>query len=269
MALFVLSLVCTTNRILLGANMPMWLGAVTALSMLFSMNVAALDKVVHMTSLEWPPYTGANLPDQGETIKQATHIFASMGYTLKVDFYPWARAVKLGLDKRSKYLGYFPEYFDQSLTSQCSFSEPVGFSPLGFAQLVSHPVEWANLNDIAQLKAVGVVRDYVNSPDLDNRIASGNINADLAVSDVENIKKLGGKRVPLIVIDAFVLKYWLEHDPQLAPLKNKIIMHERLLDKKSLYLCFKKDAHGQALLKIFNEGLNKQRMKSFIRESLH
>jgi polar amino acid transport system substrate-binding protein len=228
----------------------------------------AQDKTIHLTSLEWPPYSGADLAHQGQTIKRATEIFATMGYTLKVDFFPWARAVKLGLNETSKYMGYLPEYFDDSLTQKCFFSEPIGFSPLGFAQLKTAPVKWKNLDDIATLAKVGVVRDYINTAELDARIASGNINGDVSISDVANIKKLGGKRIPLIVIDERVLNYWLTHDAELKQFKDKIEFNPKLLDKKNLYLCFKKNDQGRQFLKIFNDGLNRLKMKSFMRESL-
>lgn len=228
----------------------------------------AADKVIHMTSLDWPPYTAQALPGQGLVIKHVTQVFASMGYTLKVDFFPWARAVNMGLDAKSKYVGYLPEYFDHSLIEKCAFSDPIGFSPLGFAQLKTNPIQWRNLNDIAQLDSIGVVRGYINSPDLDARIASGNIKADEAVSDAENIKKLAKKRVPLIVIDEQVFQYWLTHDDELEAFKNKVEMNPHLLDKKNLFLCFKKDKQGQTLREIFNQGLNSQSMKTFMRESL-
>lgn len=227
------------------------------------------DNVVSMTSLEWPPYTGQSLPHEGKTIAVVRQVFQSMGYDLQVTYYPWVRAVNVGLNQKGGFAGYFPEYYDVTLESQCLFSEPIGFSPLGFAHLKSNPITWHNLDDIAQLNRVGVVRDYVNSPEFDARVAKGNIKVDEAISDVENIKKLGAKRVSAIVIDKYVLEYWLSHDPQLAHLKEQIEMNSHLLDKKNLYVCFQKNNKGQALLEVFNEGLNTQKMKSFIRDSHH
>jgi polar amino acid transport system substrate-binding protein len=239
------------------------------MSLLTSTMSYGQEKVVYFTSLDWPPYSGADLPHQGRTIQRATQIFSAMGYTLKVDFFPWSRVVKLGLADNSKYMGYLPEYYDESLTQDCSFSEPIGFSPLGFAQLKSAPIQWQTLDDIAKLTKVGVVRDYINTKELDDKIANGEIKGDVASSDVENIKKLGGKRIPAIVIDESVLNYWLNHQPELSQLKNKIEFNSRLLEKKSLYLCFKKDPQGQKMLQVFNDGLNKQQMKSFMRQSVN
>ncbi|WP_283787518.1 substrate-binding periplasmic protein [Bermanella sp. WJH001] len=249
--------------------MQMFVRILFVMSLLVSTMSYGEEKVVYFTSLDWPPYSGADLPHQGRTIQHATQIFASMGYTLKIDFFPWSRAVNLGLADNSKYTGYLPEYYDESLTQVCTFSEPIGFSPLGFAQLKSAPVQWQSLEDIAKLPKIGVVRNYINTKELDDKIESGDIKGDIAGSDVENIKKLAGKRIPIIVIDERVLEYWLSHEPELIPIKNKIEFNTRLLEKKNLYLCFKKDEQGQKLLKIFNDGLNKQQMKSFMRQSVN
>ena len=129
----------------------LWLGLTPALQ--------AQNKTIYMTSLEWPPYSGAKLPQQGVTIAASQAIFNAMGYDLVVDFYPWSRAVRLGLDKESKYQGYFPEYYSDELSHSCHFSEAVGSGPLGFAQLKSQPVKWQSLDDIAKLSRVGIVQD--------------------------------------------------------------------------------------------------------------
>ena len=269
MALFLICLYCINGYSKSGDRMLMFIRIFFVMSLLSATSSYGKENVVYFTSLDWPPYSGADLPHQGRTIHRATQIFAAMGYTLKVDFFPWSRAVKLGLAEKSKYMGYLPEYYDESLTQDCTFSEPIGFSPLGFAQLKSAPVQWQTLDDIAKLSKVGVVRDYINTKELDEKIANGDIKGDIASSDVENIKKLGGKRIPIIVIDESVLDYWLNHEADLSPLKNKIEFNTRLLEKKNLYLCFKKDEQGKKMLKIFNEGLNKQQMKSFMRQSVN
>ena len=269
MALFLILLYCMDSDSIEGGSMQIFVRILFVMSLLASTMSYGKENVVYFTSLDWPPYSGADLPHQGRTIQRATEIFAAMGYTLKVDFFPWSRAVKLSLAEKSKYMGYLPEYYDESLTQDCTFSEPIGFSPLGFAQLKSAPVMWQSLEDIAKLPKIGVVRNYINTNALDDRIASGEIKGDIARSDIETIKKLGGKRIPAIVIDESVLNYWLNHEPELIPIKNKIEFNTRLLEKKNLYLCFKKDEQGQKLLKIFNDGLNKQQMKSFMRQSVN
>ena len=96
----------------------------------------AESRSVKLTSLEWPPYTGQDLPEQGASIIIAKAAFMAMGYHLTVDFYPWQRAVYKAKEGKD-YIGYFPEYYAESIESEFIFSEPMGTSPLGFAEKVT------------------------------------------------------------------------------------------------------------------------------------
>ena len=48
--------------------------------------VATEQQTVRLTSLDWAPYTGAALPEGGETTHLLRQVFAEMGYQLQVDF---------------------------------------------------------------------------------------------------------------------------------------------------------------------------------------
>ncbi len=229
-------------------------------------------RTIYMTSLEWPPYSGEKLNHQGASVAVAKSLFEDMGYELVVDFYPWSKAIKLGLDPSSKYVGYFPEYYAQSLDKKCNFSDSMGFSPLGFAHLKNSYVKWDTLDDIAKLSAIGTVKDYVNSRELDARIGNGNIKAIEAQDDMSNIKKLLSGELPLIVIDQHVLGFLLEelenNNKQHSIANSSIVFNEKLLEEKKLYLCFKKTKNAKMARDTFNQGIEKVNMRSFFNESL-
>lgn len=226
------------------------------------------ESTLYFTSLEWPPYTGKQLHEQGASLAVAKRVFTAMGYELKVDFFPWSRAIELGLDEHSKYLGYLPEYYDAALESKCAFSEVLGYGPLGFAQRKDAPVNWQSLDDIAKLPAIGVVRNYVNTAELDKRIFKGNILTDEANSDLVNIKKLNAKRVPLIVIDQHVFDYLLANEPSLQGMAANLEMHPTLLEDKPLYVCFKRSIAAQRIKDLFNQGLGQMNKRALFRDSL-
>ncbi len=226
------------------------------------------SNTVYMTSLVWPPYSGESLPQQGVTVAATQAIFKAMGYHLVVDFYPWSRAVKLGLDKNTKYLGYLPEYYSKELDKVCHFSESVGSGPLGFAQLKSKPVKWDTLEDIAQLSRVGIVQDYVNTQEFDQRIKDGSIKGDVSTSDLVNLKKLAANRIPLVVIDKYVLEYLLNNTPELQDMKTEIEFNEKILEDKYLYLCFKDTPQAKEMKDLFDKSAHRVDMKSFFKESL-
>lgn len=244
------------------------LGVFIGLALSSALSRADNESTVYLTSLEWPPYAGKQLHEQGASVMAAKRVFAAMGYELKVDFFPWSRAIELGLDRDSKYLGYFPEYYDASLESKCAFSEVLGFSPLGFAQRKDAPVDWDSLDDIEKLPAIGVVRNYVNTAELDKRIFKGTIRTDEANSDLANIKKLNAKRVPLIVIDQHVFDYLLAHDPSLKDMADNLEFNPKLLEDKHLFVCFKTSVAAKRMVDLFNQGMHQMNMKAFFRDSL-
>ena len=107
---------------------------------------------VYVTSLEWPPYVGETLPEQGAMAVVAREAFAAMGYTLHIEFFPWMRAIYYA-KREGKYAGYFPEYYAKAIEEQFLFSATIGASPLGFLERKDDPIAWQTLDD---LKAITI-----------------------------------------------------------------------------------------------------------------
>ncbi|WP_269530962.1 ABC transporter substrate-binding protein [Chitinimonas sp. BJYL2] len=235
-------------------------------SLLIAAPVLAETKVVKLTSLDWPPYTGAKLTEQGASVAVAKAAFKAMGYELKVEFYPWSRAVQLAKSDPG-YAGYFPEYDSPEVRKDFHLSDPMGSGPLGLAQRVDAPYTWSSIADLAS-KKVGVVQDYVNTTEFDARVAAKQQRVDVAMDDGKNLQKLGNGRIDLAVVDANVFRYLLQTQPDLKPFAGKLAMNAKLLEDKKLFVCFKKDAEGQRIAKIFNEGLKKIDVKAIMDKRL-
>jgi len=221
-----------------------------------SLSATAADKVVELTSLDWPPYSGKALSEQGASVAVAKAAFKAMGYELKVSFYPWNRAVALAKDKGSSYSGYFPEYYSDDIAKEFTFSEPMGTGPLGFAELKTKPVSWSVLDDL-KAHRIGVVQGYVNTTDFDAMVANKSIKASSTISDVNNLKKLAAGRIDLAVVDKNVMNYLLKTDAQLKKSAGNLQFNGTLLEDKKLYICFKNTAKGKELADIYNQGLKK------------
>ncbi|MFC4157762.1 substrate-binding periplasmic protein [Chitinimonas lacunae] len=212
-------------------------------------------KTVTLASLEWPPYTGAKLPEQGASVAVARAAFKAMGYELKVEFYPWSRAVQLAKNSPG-HAGYFPEYYSDELKNDFVLSEPMGSGPLGLAQRNDKPLNWSKISDLSAIK-VGVVQDYLNTTEFDARVAAKQQRVDVAPDDSRNLMKLGAGRIDAAVVDSNVFTYLLKTDPQLKPYVGQLSMNPRLMEDKKLYICFKKGAEGERIARVFNEGLKK------------
>jgi polar amino acid transport system substrate-binding protein len=217
--------------------------------------LAANDKIIKLTSLDWPPYTGEGLVNQGASAAVVREAFKAMGYTLVVKFYPWTRAVKMAKENPN-YAGYFPEYHSTEIAKEFTFSQPIGVGPLGFAERVKKPITWTQLEDLSAL-TIGTVRDYVNTEEFDQKAAKKQLKIDETTSDVKNLQKLYGGRIDLAVVDKYVFQYLLNTTPELASAKSKLRFNSQILENKNIYICFKKGPEGDRLNAIFNEGLKK------------
>ncbi|AQS36592.1 amino acid ABC transporter substrate-binding protein, PAAT family [Shewanella psychrophila] len=221
---------------------------------------SAKADTLKLTSLHWPPYSGKTLVDQGALIAITRAALNAMGHELLVDFYPWSRAVRLASRDDSMYLGYLPEY--SYPTQAFIFSESLGVSPLGLVERQVNPIRWPKLINLNEY-TLGVVRDYVNTADLDIMIKQGAQPVEVVSSDEHNIKKVATGRVDGAVIDVHVLRFILARE-DLKPLADKLQMNQKLLEEKQLYVAFKNTPDGHKWRSIVNHGLTRIDAKSIL-----
>ena len=246
---------------------PIHIGFITlAVLSLIGAPCRADEMSIKLTSLEWPPFSGTQLPGLGASVAVTRAAFGAAGIGLELEFYPWQRAVKTGLESPG-YAGYFPEYFSESLKGQCLFSDPAGQSPLGFVERKDAPVVWNTLNDLTKV-TIGTVAGYANTDEFDRLVKDGKIKVEAVVDDITNIRKVASSRVRLAVIDRNVLDYLLSSEPSLADVKRKLQFNEHALEMKKLYVCFRKDAIGVAAKQRFDDGLSKINVQAIIDDGL-
>lgn len=67
-------------------------------------------KPIQLVSGEWPPYTSANLPEQGVVTAIVTHVLRNMGYQPHYQFMPWSSAEDIAArdEKAGGIRGTFP-----------------------------------------------------------------------------------------------------------------------------------------------------------------
>jgi polar amino acid transport system substrate-binding protein len=228
-----------------------------AISLILAASLSfAEDKVIHLTSLDWPPYSGKSLAQQGASVAVAEEAFKAMGYQLKVDFFPWSRAVALAKDSNSQYAGYFPEYFSDDTAKDFIYSDAMGSGPLGFAERKDKSISWSTLADLKPYR-IGIVQDYINTAEFDAMVANKSLKSSMTTSDEKNLKKLVGGRIDLAVVDKNVMNYLFKTNPSLAEKANNAQFNSTLLEDKKLFICFKKGPKGEDIAKIYNEGLKK------------
>lgn len=229
--------------------------AVILLALVHSGSASAEEKKVRVSTLDWPPYTGKDLPKGGATTEVVRAAFDKMGYNAEVEYRPWKRAIDMAAKGTDDVIAYFPGYHCKHRDGFIA-SEPVGSGPLGFAEHIEAPITWSSLDDISdqQLK-IGTVLGYANTAEFDAKVGTGFILAVPSNDDLTNLKKLVRRRIDAVVIDKMVLAYLKATEPDLKGGSDKLRFDETPLEDKTLYLCFRDDERGQTLKHIFNAGL--------------
>lgn len=213
--------------------------------------------IVQVATLNWPPYSAPDLPQDGAVGAVVRAAFAQEGYTVRVRVWPWKRAIAKAKASGNDVVGYFPGYHCRhDPTADFIASDPLGQSPLGFAEHREAQRSWSSLADLTGLR-LGTVVGYANTDDFDEAAAEGRLDVVATSDDTANLQRLLARRIDYAVIDKFVLAYLKNTDPVLQPRADEIVFDRRTLARKTLYLCFRADPHGRDLREIFNRGLAK------------
>lgn len=217
------------------------------ISACFHPGAFATDTVV-LATLDWGPYIGRALPENGYVAAVAREAFARNGYDIDLKFNKWTRSV--GLAKRGEVDGYLPEYYADNILEYATFSLPFPGGPIGFFKMKKDTVQFNSLEDLIGYR-IGVVKGYVNTREFDT---ADFLDKDSVADDLANFKKLIAGRIDLVVADKFVGFHILHGAmPEEAP---KIEFMENTLGTNRLYICISKQSenHG-ALLEAVNKGL--------------
>lgn len=212
---------------------------------------------IRLASLEWEPYVGPKLPEQGYVAALVREAFAEQGASVVIEFYPWARALHLA--RTGELDGLVPEYYNASREADFVFSDGFPGGPLVLYKRKADAIRFRHdpqRDPEAALFALspfrfGVVRGYLNTPAFD---AATYLRKDEASDDATNLRKLVFGRIDLAVIDGPVAEHLIRtRYPDYA---GKLERMQPPLAEMPLYIAFaRKSPRLQEALATFNRGL--------------
>jgi polar amino acid transport system substrate-binding protein len=178
------------------------------------------EKIIHIATVEWPPYIGDHLCNKGWVYQFAVALLNSKGYSVYIEFLPWARAVRnVELGKADILM---PEYFIED-TAPSDYvqgktrRELLGLSnsfkggEIAFLKRKGEVDRFSgNLKSLKGQK-IGVVRGYQNTPEFDAMMDNNEFQIISAVDDLQLVQLLAARRVDLIIGDPTVLRFSVEY----------------------------------------------------------
>jgi ABC-type amino acid transport substrate-binding protein len=216
-----------------------------------------VKSVVRLATLDWEPYIGTRLRDQGYAAALVRAAFADQGVEVKIEFYPWARALHLA--RTGAVDGLMPEYFNPSREQEFVYSAEFPGGPLVLykrrADRIAFSADPGKQQDAAlralKDKRFGVVRGYLNTPVFD---AASYLKKEEANDDATNLRKLVYNRIDLAVIDRRVADHIIH--TQYPAYLAKLEPMSPPLAEIPLYIAFsRKSPRHVVALAAFNRGL--------------
>lgn len=206
-------------------------------------------KLIRLATVEWPPYNGLLLPQEGLATRTASLAAKEAGYRLLTAYDEWTKSVEKG-KSHPGFDGVFSLYFTKEREKTCYLSDSIGTSWVGVASLKNRPISWKVISDLNQYK-LGVVAGYSNGEQFDKEVAEKRQPIEEGISDAVNVEKLIAGKVAGIVIDKNVLSYTLSRRKGNA----QVLFHPNPLTQASIHICFKRTPHGKVIRDDFNKGL--------------
>lgn len=196
----------------------------------------------------WPPFVDDDAPGQGLSIEIVRAALEPKGYTLQMNFVPWARALD-GV-KNAKYDILASAWFTQERSEYLAFSNSYLANEIKFIMRASDNFQYENIDSLTG-KNVGVVRGYGYG---DEFLTATNFKRHETKDLVSNIKKLVAGRIDLTLEDELVAKSLLAKN---APgMLKKIAFVATPLSKKEMHIAVgKANPSHQKIIQDFNEGL--------------
>jgi polar amino acid transport system substrate-binding protein len=202
---------------------------------------------------EWPPYTSERLNGYGIAGKLITEAFAASGVEVVYVIYPWNRALELsrrgGIEATATWFESADRRADYHL------SDPLFDSKFLLYYLKDKPIAWQKVDDLDGIK-IGATTGYFYGEAFAQAEKSGKITVIRASSDETNLKNLLLGRLDAFPLDQQVAEFLFANDiPSTDAARighNAVAVHSR----PQHLLISRKAANGEALIRLFNQGLN-------------
>lgn len=215
-----------------------------------STNIFAKEKEIVLATDAWAPYYGPDIKNQGYFTHIVKEVFKRKGYSFKVDFVPWKRAVVMA--ERGKYDGILGAFYKEERTEFFEYSKPIDTAQMVFFTKKDKDIKYERLEDLSS-SLIGVVRGYHYSDEFTD--FKKNLQLHESTRTKDNIRLLLYNRLDLVLgskkVTLDLLRRYYEND--ISKLK---ILPNPLASSKLYVTISKKNKNHAKIIKDFNAGLD-------------
>ncbi|MFZ5569159.1 MAG: hypothetical protein ACOZF0_02050 [Thermodesulfobacteriota bacterium] len=199
-----------------------------------------------ITSLDWQPYSGSDMANQGESVNKLKELLKKEGIDLVVEFYPWTRAQKLAQTK--DYIGYFPAW-PEEVKEGFVASPPVDWSYIGVMTYAGSAAKWESVDQLFSQYRVGIIDSYEYPKEIADAVKKYPDHVKLAGDETALVKMLASKtRFEVALTDPNVMQY----HAKLQKMDNIQVLNPSI-QKKELVISLRNDEANKKVIERLNK----------------
>jgi polar amino acid transport system substrate-binding protein len=214
-----------------------------------SHNISA-EQTIQLSTINWEPYSGETLPHHGLFSEIVSEAFARVGYRVKYQYSPWARAILDAKNGRSD--GVMSAYRTEAREEFFDYSEVVLKVKEEFISLEDYAINYnGTLSDLKD-EYIGILRESLQAKEFQE----AGLRTILLNDHAQNVGMFLKGRIRVMLIPHDIFFYQLKQlDPQFDQTKVHILSPPyKVYDT---YVAFSKQRRNYAQLTTdFNRGLH-------------
>ncbi len=219
------------------------------LMLLFVSPIAiAQSKTITAAADPYPPFVDQENPTDGLSLEIIRAAFNVQGYSVKMKFLPWTRAIA---NVKDGSIDIIPDkWMTEEDKNLYNFSDSYAVNEVVFIKPKGSSFEYNGINSLDK-KTIGVVRGFKYSDEFNK---ATNFKRDDSDDILTNIKKLVSGRLDLTLEDRIVASSLLNKTD--TSLLEKIEFTKRALTVNKLYIATgKSNKRATEIITAFNKGL--------------
>ncbi|WP_157619146.1 substrate-binding periplasmic protein [Psychromonas aquimarina] len=179
-----------------------------------------------ITSLNWVPYSGAEMVHQGNSIQKLRELLKKADIRLIVEFYPWKRAQAKAQEKG--YVGYFPAW-PEEVYDGFTASPPIDLSQIAVMKRTEGNITFDSIDKLFEKNRIGLVSTYTYPKAVFDMSIKHSENVEMAMNELLLLRKLAKGRTDAAITDPDVM-FYLAEDEGISNIEIvKVIMEKELV----------------------------------------
>ena len=232
--------------------LPIFPLAIALVMGLQSAKTWSAERTLEVVTLDFPPYVGEGLPDQGWAWEVCATVLREQGYDPKLVLLPWARAVNRVRTGQSDAL--YMANINEERKTWAAFSDPVGEEvSVVFSQKNKQPI-LETIHSLAGIRTGGLRDSHVTK-----KMVAHGVTVYQLTSMKQGVRMLYLDRLDAVVMDHFVGLHLIRTEfPD--DYRESILPLPFAVDRNGLHLAISRKTTGfEEIRRRFNMGLAKLR----------